>query len=89
MNTPAKIPINPNVTSGANLSYWTHSTEPMRFNKITDDLVTDVLIIGGGIAGLTTAYCLLQSGHKVIVVEDGYLGSGETGRTTAHLAVCF
>lgn len=45
----------------------------------------DVAIIGGGIAGLTTAYLLSKSGKKVAVIEDGYIGSGETGRTTAHI----
>jgi glycine/D-amino acid oxidase-like deaminating enzyme/nitrite reductase/ring-hydroxylating ferredoxin subunit len=44
-----------------------------------------VLIIGGGIAGLTTAYKLLKAGKKIVLVEDGFIGSGETGRTTAHL----
>ena len=32
-----------------------------------------------------TAYLLSKSGRKVTVIEDGFLGSGETGRTTAHL----
>lgn len=41
----------------------------------------DVLIIGGGIVGLMTAYHYLKLGGKnVIVVEKGYLGSGSTGR---------
>jgi glycine/D-amino acid oxidase-like deaminating enzyme len=35
---------------------------------------------------LSTAYNLLKKGKKVVVVEDGFIGSGETGRTTAHLA---
>jgi glycine/D-amino acid oxidase-like deaminating enzyme/nitrite reductase/ring-hydroxylating ferredoxin subunit len=45
----------------------------------------DVVVIGGGIAGLTTAYLVSKSGKKVVVIEDGYIGSGETGRTTAHI----
>ena len=45
----------------------------------------DVVVVGGGIAGLTTAYVLSKAGAKVVVVEDGNIGSGETGRTTAHL----
>ena len=45
----------------------------------------DVVVIGGRIAGLTTAYLLSKSGKKVVVIEDGYIGSGETGRTTAHI----
>ena len=45
----------------------------------------DVAVIGGGIAGLTTAYLLSKSGKRVAVIEDGYIASGETGRTTAHI----
>lgn len=34
---------------------------------------------------MTTAYLLSKLGKKVAVIEDGYIGSGETGRTTAHI----
>jgi glycine/D-amino acid oxidase-like deaminating enzyme len=44
-----------------------------------------VVGIGGGIAGLTISYLLSKAGKKVTVIEDGYIGSGETGRTTAHI----
>src|SRR4051812_47692760 len=30
-------------------------------------------------------YCLVKAGRKVVLVEDGFIGSGETGRTTAHI----
>jgi glycine/D-amino acid oxidase-like deaminating enzyme/nitrite reductase/ring-hydroxylating ferredoxin subunit len=43
-------------------------------------------VVGAGIAGLTVAYRLQQEGRKVIVLEDGLVASGETGRTSAHLA---
>ena len=79
------VQINENKTSGANDSFWTESFEQMSFKKLGAPISTDVLVIGGGIAGLTTAYCLAKSGKKVTLVEDGYLGSGETGRTTAHI----
>ncbi|MFV5690364.1 FAD-dependent oxidoreductase [Flavobacterium sp. ZT3R25] len=73
-------------TSGENLSYWFSSAiKPLTFEKLTHNTDTDILVIGGGIAGLTTAYCLAKEGRKVILVEDGYIGSGETGRTTAHI----
>jgi glycine/D-amino acid oxidase-like deaminating enzyme/nitrite reductase/ring-hydroxylating ferredoxin subunit len=74
-----------NITSGHNVSFWIDSTTIIAFEKPDTDIETEVLIIGGGIAGLTTAYKLLKAGKKVTVVEDGFIGSGETGRTTAHL----
>lgn len=72
-------------TSGTNLSYWLDSTEQLKFEKLTQDISADVAVIGAGISGITTAYCLIKSGKSVVVLEDGYVGSGETGRTTAHL----
>jgi glycine/D-amino acid oxidase-like deaminating enzyme/nitrite reductase/ring-hydroxylating ferredoxin subunit len=45
----------------------------------------DVCIIGGGIAGLSTAYHLCQAGKSVAVLDDGPLVSGMTRMTTGHL----
>ena len=72
-------------TSGEHLTYWLQSTPALTFQPLQNDTDTDVLVVGGGIAGLTTAYCLVTSGRKVILIEDGLIGSGESGRTTAHL----
>lgn len=58
---------------------------PLRFNSLDQNISVDVAIIGGGIAGITTAYLLSRSGKSVAILEDGYIGSGETGRTTAHI----
>ena len=58
----------------------------LQFPSLVADVSADVCIIGGGIAGLTTAYLLAREGKTVAVVEDGQIGSGETGRTTAHLS---
>jgi glycine/D-amino acid oxidase-like deaminating enzyme/nitrite reductase/ring-hydroxylating ferredoxin subunit len=46
----------------------------------------DVVVIGSGIAGLSTAYELATRGCSVIVVDRGEIGNGMTARTTAHLA---
>src|SRR5690349_221357 len=46
----------------------------------------DVLILGAGIAGLSVAYHLLRAGSSVLVIDKAAIGSGETGRSTAHLA---
>ncbi|MCD6065808.1 MAG: puuB 1 [Bacteroidetes bacterium] len=73
------------ITAGSHSTLWIDSVEPLAFSKPEGDMETDVVIVGGGLAGITIAYCLSRSGKKVIVVEDGFVGSGETGRTTAHL----
>ena len=73
------------ITSGENTSYWIDSVTSIEFETLNQNSDTDVLTIGGGIAGLSTAYCLAKTGKKITLVEDGFIGSGETGRTTAHL----
>lgn len=76
----------PVLTSGKNISYWIDSIEPLYFSKLDQNIKTDTVIIGGGISGLTTAYLLSKSGKKIVLIEDGFIGSGETGRTTAHIS---
>jgi glycine/D-amino acid oxidase-like deaminating enzyme len=50
------------------------------------DVSTDTVVIGSGIAGLSTAYELSGQGARVVVVDRGRIGSGMTVRTTAHLS---
>ncbi len=77
---------NGNITSGDNLSLWLASAiKPIAYETLSSDVDTEVLVVGGGIAGLTTAFCLAKEGLKVVLVEDGFIGSGESGRTTAHI----
>jgi glycine/D-amino acid oxidase-like deaminating enzyme/nitrite reductase/ring-hydroxylating ferredoxin subunit len=49
------------------------------------DLDVDVLIVGAGVTGITTAYLLGQEGVKVALIERERVASGESSRTTAHL----
>ncbi len=49
------------------------------------DLKTDILIIGGGITGITTAYFLRNSDQKVMLIDKGLIGMGVTCKTTAKL----
>ncbi|MGE5504229.1 MAG: FAD-dependent oxidoreductase [Actinomycetota bacterium] len=50
------------------------------------DLRTEVCIVGAGVAGLSVAYRLARHGRRVVVLEAGAVGSGESGRSTAHLS---
>lgn len=50
-----------------------------------EDKVWDILIIGGGITGITTAYYLKDSGYKVLLIDKGKIGNGITGKTTAKI----
>lgn len=72
--------------SGRTVSLWMATSELPAFNPLRADLSIDVCIVGAGIAGLTTAYQLLKQGVRVAVLDDGPVVSGETERTTAHLA---
>lgn len=75
----------PTITSGKLTPVWVESVPPLRFSSLTGNIFVDVVIVGAGIAGLSVAYQLSKEGKKVAIIEDGLVGSGETGRTTAHL----
>ncbi len=68
------------------LSIWAKTAPIAATPQLSGELQADTCIIGGGIAGLTTAYLLSLEGQRVILLEARELGSGETSRTTAHLA---
>ncbi len=46
-----------------------------------------MLVVGGGLTGLTAAFLLKQAGKSVAVVERARLGAIDTGQTTAHLTM--
>jgi glycine/D-amino acid oxidase-like deaminating enzyme/nitrite reductase/ring-hydroxylating ferredoxin subunit len=71
--------------SGKTLSIWMATWEIAARPPLTDDMRVDVCIVGAGIAGMTTAYLLAREGKSVVVLDDGPIGGGMTGRTTAHL----
>jgi len=72
--------------SGSTVSPWMATADVPSFPPLAEDAECDVCIVGAGIAGLTTAYTLARAGKRVIVLDDGPVGGGETGRTTAHLS---
>lgn len=67
-------------------SPWLQDVPPhVAFPPVAEDWTVDVVVIGGGMAGVLTAYELAKGGAKVALLEKGTIGSGETGYTTAFL----
>ncbi len=70
-------------------SVWMATANTPSQPRLKQNIRTDVCLIGAGIAGLTTAYLLAKEGRSVVVLDDGAIGGGMTGRTTAHLTNAF
>ncbi|KAK7900298.1 hypothetical protein LTR67_004044 [Exophiala xenobiotica] len=76
-------------TSGNNDPVWIHKdpyTNRPEFPTLDKDLETDVCIIGSGISGVSVAEQLVKRGLNVVMIEARDIISGETGRTSGHLA---
>ena len=67
-------------------SLWMGTCAPPDFRPLDDDVYCDVAVIGGGIAGMSTAYMMARRGAHVVVVDDGEIANGETVRTTAQIS---
>ena len=68
-------------------SFWLDSIEnKTKFNKLENDISTDVCIVGAGIFGLTCAYYLIKQGYNVVLLEkEKDIASKTTGHTTAKI----
>lgn len=74
-----------------NLSPWLHQLERTRESIVLDrNLETDILVVGGGIAGVTTAYTLLRDTKHTVTLIDSYLvGHGASGHNAGQLTTYF
>ncbi len=66
-------------------SLWQETVQLPQFPQLQQDKKTDVLIIGGGMAGILCAHRLRAEGVPYILVEQNTLCSGVTGKTTAKI----
>jgi glycine/D-amino acid oxidase-like deaminating enzyme/nitrite reductase/ring-hydroxylating ferredoxin subunit len=66
-------------------SLWLTAAATPPFDPLYGENDAEVVVIGAGITGLTAAVLLAERGRKVVILEAGRVGRGETGHTTAHL----
>jgi len=71
---------------GSTTSLWQSTSTPHKIKNInTQPGKVDVVIVGGGITGLTTGLMLQEAGKNCLILEAADLCFGTTGGTTAHL----
>lgn len=71
---------------GSCISLWQDNTDAyVPVNKSETTTIYDVIIVGGGITGITTGLLLQTAGKKCVILEAYNIGFGTTGGTTAHL----
>ena len=64
---------------------WTETAKAPQLVPLEGDIRTDVLVIGGGMAGILCAHFLQESGVSCVVAEAKTVGSGITKDTTAKI----
>ena len=69
-----------------NKSLWLKGIKDKAYPQLKQNIETDVLIIGGGITGITTAYFLKDSNLDVTLVEQNKIGTGQTSNSTGKLS---
>jgi glycine/D-amino acid oxidase-like deaminating enzyme/nitrite reductase/ring-hydroxylating ferredoxin subunit len=67
------------------IPYWIDTAPIKAFPALGRDLKVDVLVVGAGITGITTAYLLKKAGLTVALIERERVATMDTGHTTAHL----
>jgi len=66
-------------------SIWSATASLKQWDPLREDIQTDVLVIGGGMAGILCAHALQNAGRQVVVAEGRRVGGGVTQNTTAQL----
>lgn len=66
-------------------TYWQRHAEPAHAS-LACDTETEVLVVGAGVAGLSIADYLSQRGKRVVVVDQSYVGSGASGKSSGIIS---
>lgn len=68
-------------------SIWSKQVQIQEREELTQELHVPVAVIGGGMAGIVTAYLLKKKGVECVVLEAAGVGSGQTKGTTAKITL--
>jgi glycine/D-amino acid oxidase-like deaminating enzyme/nitrite reductase/ring-hydroxylating ferredoxin subunit len=71
---------------GTAVSYWIESSAATAYPSLSEDVDVDVAVVGGGIAGICTAWELIRAGRSVRVFEADRVSAAVTGHTTGRLS---
>jgi glycine/D-amino acid oxidase-like deaminating enzyme/nitrite reductase/ring-hydroxylating ferredoxin subunit len=74
------------MVEGTAQSYWMASTGTTSYPRLTDDIIVDVAIVGGGIAGISTAWELAHAGRSAVLLEADRIAAAISGFTTGRLS---
>ncbi|MCF6464996.1 FAD-dependent oxidoreductase [Clostridium sp. Cult2] len=66
-------------------SYWLASTPTTDYPTLNEDIDVDLVIVGGGLVGISCAYLLQKEGFKIAVLESDKICQGATAHTTAKI----
>ena len=66
-------------------SFWFATSRSTSYRALEADLSVDVVVVGAGIVGITTAALLQAAGREVALIEAGRVAAGVTGHTTAKV----
>lgn len=70
-----------------NYSIWKQDIKKLNLPKLDKSVDCDTLIIGGGIAGISTAFNLKDSKQNIIVIDKDEIGMGISANTTGKLTI--
>jgi len=66
-------------------SIWIATTPSTSYPSLGHDIEVDTVVVGGGIAGISIAHMLKESGQTVALIEKDRIIEGTTGNTTAKV----